>query len=324
MRDGRVPFMCPACQNSLSRSCSEDSAAWNWQCVSCSRGYEIRGSVPRFVADAQYSGSFGFQWNRFRKTQLDSHTGLPLSRDRLLQVTGWPMQLGQESVLEAGSGAGRFTEVLAATGAQVHSFDLSEAVDANYANNGGYPNVTIVQASIYAIPFAPGSFDKVLCLGVLQHTPDPDRSFASLASMVRPGGQLVVDVYARSWRALVGWKYLLRPLTHRMKRQTLFGIIERIVPPLVPLSSWLRRVAGPAGARLLPILQYSHWGLPDALNRQWAVLDTFDMYSPAHDHPRSEAEVHRWFENAGFEDISVGPGPNGVIGRGRRPTTAAS
>lgn len=46
----------------------------------------------------------------------------------------------------------------------------------------------------------------------------------------------------------------------------------------------------------------------------YADLDTFDMYSPAHDHPRSLAAVRGWFER-----VEVRRGPNGVVGRGVRP-----
>jgi hypothetical protein len=70
---------------------------------------------------------------------------------------------------------------------------------------------------------------------------------------------------------------------------------------------------------MLPIVEYSHLGLTPELNREWAVLDTFDMYSPAHDHPQSKATVRRWFREAGFIDVNVADGPNGVVGHGHRP-----
>ena len=116
----------------------------------------------------------------------------------------------------------------------------------------------------------------------------------------------------------MSWKYFLRPITKRLPQQALYRIIARWTPKLVPLSSSLTRRFGRVGARLLPIVQYSHLGLPDQLNREWAVLDTFDMYSPAHDHPQTLRTVRRWFEDAGFKDISVEYGPNGVVGRGIR------
>jgi SAM-dependent methyltransferase len=289
-------------------------------CSKCDAVYPVVNGVPRFVQREHYAQSFGLQWNTHRKTQLDSYTGLPLSRNRLFQVTCWPQVLRGQTILEAGSGAGRFTEVLVSTGAEVLSFDLSTAVDANHANNGHHPNLLIFQADMSEIPVRPLSVDKVICLGVLQHTPDPAAAFRRLTAHVRPGGELVVDVYAARMRSLISWKYALRPLTKRVNRERLHSIIAAVTPPLVPLSARLHRLAGRWGSRLLPIVQYDHLGLSAALNRDWAVLDTFDMYAPAHDHPQTVKTVGRWYEEAGFVDVSVGYGPNGVIARGRRPT----
>lgn len=288
-------------------------------CGRCTATYPVSNGIPRFVPPENYSSSFGYQWQLHRRTQLDSYTGLPISRKRLFGVTGWPEELRGEQVLEAGSGAGRFTEVLLTTGATVFSFDYSSAADANYANNGRDPRLNLFQGDIFRIPLPEESFDKVLCLGVIQHTPEPEEAFHSLARQVRPGGELVIDVYTRSISALLQWKYLLRPLTRRMRKETLYGFVSRGVPLLLPLTGFLRRTAGRIGARLMPIVEYSHLGLPAELNREWAILDTFDMYAPVHDHPQSLAAVKRWFEEAGFEQIAVRYGPNGVVGKGRRP-----
>jgi len=293
-------------------------------CTACGATHPVHGGVPRFVPRENYAASFGFQWNRHRRTQLDSFTGLPISRERLFAVSGWPQHMEGELVLEAGSGAGRFTEVLVGTGATLYSFDFSTAVDANFRNNGAGPNLHVSQADILRMPFAPASFDKVMCLGVLQHTPDPEASFRSLAAQVKPGGQLVIDVYTLRLVALLQWKYLLRPLTTRMNSATLYRWIARLTPPLIPVAAVLRRLFGRAGARLVPIVEYSHLGLTPEVNRDWAILDTFDMYSPAHDHPQSVAIIKRWFEDAGFERIVVGYGPNGVIGKGHRRVPSAA
>ena len=297
----------------------EDQAS-RLTCTTCGAIYPVVNGVARFVQREYYAGSFGLQWNVHRQTQLDSYTGLPLSRNRLFHVSRWAADLQGQTILEAGSGAGRFTEVLVSTGAQVLSFDLSTAVDANYANNGHHPNLLIFQADMSDIPVRPQSVDKVICLGVLQHTPDPAAAFRRLTEHVRPGGELVVDVYAAHLRSLVCWKYALRPLTKRTDKRRLYRIVAALTPPLVPLSAWLYRVAGSLGARLLPIVQYDHLGLPEALNREWAILDTFDMYAPAHDHPQRLQTIRRWYQEAGFVDVNVAYGPNGVIARGSRPT----
>lgn len=288
-------------------------------CATCKAAFPIRNRIPRFVPEEEYAGSFGFQWNKFCKTQLDSYTGLTLSRDRLFQVTQWPSKMEGHLVLEAGSGAGRFTEVLLNNGAAVFSFDLSNAVEANLANNGHWPTLNLFQGNIYNIPLCEGIFDKVICLGVLQHTPNAERSFHSLLRFLKPGGEIAVDIYAWRLQSLISWKYILRPLTTRMAKDRLFRWVERAVHALLPTAILLRRIGGRYGARLMPILQYSHWGLPFKLNREWAILDTFDMYSPAHDHPCSLEEVRRWFQAAGLENAVVEYGPNGVVARARRP-----
>jgi hypothetical protein len=44
------------------------------------------------------------------------------------------------------------------------------------------------------------------------------------------------------------------------------------------------------------------------------------MLSPVHDHPQSVQTVQRWFQEAGFVDIAVEYGLNGIVARGRRPS----
>ena len=64
-----------------------------------------------------------------------------------------------------------------------------------------------------------------------------------------------------------------------------------MVPLFISSAKLLRKLFGRAGARLVPIVEFSHLGLSHQLNKEWAILDTFDMYSPAHDHPQSMKKV---------------------------------
>lgn len=307
-------LVCTSCRNG-SLNLNQEGL----QCADCGTIFPIEREIPRFVRNDDYAESFGFQWNEHARTQLDSFTKKQISRDRLFDATKWPADLSGQTVLEAGSGAGRFTEVLVATDATIISFDLSSAVDANYLNNGQNENLLVVQASILNIPVRPRSMDKVICLGVIQHTPDPAQTFSCLANCVRPGGEIVIDVYAARLRSLLSWKYLLRPVTTRMGNKKLYRLIERATPALVPVSEFLSRVLGRFGPRLLPIVHYPSLGLSPELGCRWAILDTFDMYSPAHDHPQRIATVRNWFDALGFIDVTVEYGLNGIVARGRRP-----
>jgi SAM-dependent methyltransferase len=284
----------------------------------------VRDGIPRFVPDEGYAASFGEQWARYRRVQLDSVTGKPLSRDRLVEGTGWRLEeLAGERVLEVGCGAGRFTEVLAATGAEVWAVDASGAVDAAAETVAGAPNVRLAQADLFDLPFAPSSFDRVLCYGVLQHTPDPRAAFLALVEHVRPGGALAADVYRKAeyvdrWSAKVLW----RPLTTRMSPARLRRLIEWYVPRWLPLDTRLARVPkiGRFLVALVPCWNYT--GLlplsPDEL-RAWAVLDTYDALSPRCDNPQTLETVRGWCEEAGLAEVEVRPGGNGVVINARRP-----
>lgn len=291
--------------------------------VGGAEAYAIHDFIPRFVPPDNYARNFGLQWQVHRETQLDSFTGATYSRDRLFATTKWPSHLPGQRILEAGSGAGRFTEILAATGADIYSFDYSEAVVANHATNGRHANVHIFQADIYRIPFVRRSFDKVICLGVLQHTPDVASAFRSLAEMVRPGGELVVDAYPRRLRSMLHWKYVVRPLTTRLPPKQLYRLVSWYAPRLIPAARLARSLAGRAGHRLVPILDQSDKDVSIEVQQAWTVLDTYDALSARFDSPQRPARLKGWFEQCGFEEIEVltdVPSACALVGRGRRPT----
>lgn len=328
MRTAHLPLLCcPACHGDLTLAPAArlegERVVEGWlACPACRTRHEVRGGVPRFVPSSDYAGSFGFQWLRHARTQLDDHLGAPVSRRRFFAETRWPERLEGERVLEVGCGAGRFTGPAASTGATVVSVDLSVAVEANHATNGARENVLIVQADLRRLPVRPGSFDRLFCFGVLQHTPDPAAAFAALPALLRPGGRLAVDCYVKSgtWRDLLMTKYWARPVTKRVPPGLLYRACEAWVRGLwAPLGVTQRRLGNWFSWLLLVSDYRGLYDLPDARLREWAVLDTFDSLSPAHDHPQTLDTVQRWFEDAGLVELDVHHGHNGIEGRGVRP-----
>ncbi len=300
-------------------------------CTDCAARYDIIRYIPRFVPLNNYATTFGFQWLKHARTQYDSQSGSPVTETRLFEETRWPRQLTGQVILEVGSGSGRFTEQLAATGAVVVSLDYSQAVEANYASNGQRDNVLIIQGDIYRLPVKPALFDKILCIGVLQHTPDVEKAFKSLPAYLKASGSLVVDIYAKgsgllgTMRHLLKTRYWMRPLAHRLKPERLYAYCERYIQFMWPLARLISRIpkVGNKINWFLLIPDYrSQYQLSETLLKEWAILDLFDILSPAYDQPQTIETVRRWFQESDLSDIDVDYGYNGIEGRAtRRPAT---
>lgn len=295
-------------------------------CSAAGHTFAIRAGIPRFRDDSGYASSFGEQWNRYRRTQIDSVNGTTLSSDRFYSGTKWsPDDLRGARVLEIGCGAGRFTEVMLAAGARVYSLDYSSAVDACFANHGAHPNLMVVQGDLFALPFVPGTFDFVFCYGVLQHTPDPKTAFFSLVPMLNPGGRLAVDSYRKGWELQpYKSKYLYRPITTRMSTDRLFRLLNWYIPKWLPLDTLMKKVPviGPALGMLVPCWNYSYLPLTKSQQTEWAVLDTFDALAPKYDLPQTAGTLRAWFEEAALGSVDVREGGNGVLGNGQRAGVA--
>lgn len=297
--------------------------------LACPEGhrFDLVNGIPRFVSGSTYADHFGAQWNRYRLTQLDSYTGNPITRERIRRCLGdqlWTTLAGRQ-VLECGCGAGRFTEVLLGAGADVTSIDLSTAVDANAVNFPVGETHRIAQADIMKLPFPPQSFEVVLCLGVVQHTPDPEATIARLYEYVAPGGTLVIDHYTYELGRLTKTAPLFRQWLKRMPPQKSIRITERLVDIFLP---WHKQVAhnrlGRAIVhRISPVLSFYalYPELDDQLQREWALLDTHDSLTDWFKHLRTRGQIRRTLEAMGLESVWCEYGGNGVEARGRRPLT---
>ena len=295
-------------------------------CSGCASRHPVCGGVPRFVPSEGHTSHFGVQWRLFSKTQLDSVSGQPISRDRWLRFTGWdPESVRGRTVLDVGCGSGRFAEVALAFGARVVAVDYSLAVEACFENLGGHPELDVVQADIYRLPFAPGSFDLVYCLGVLQHTPDVKKAFMTLPPQLKPGGRLAVDLYPK---LLLNWlwpKYWLRVVTRWLPGRLLYAAVSAAFPVLYPVSLALGRIPrlGKKLRYLVPVANYEGvLPLSGTQLREWGLLDTFDMLGPRYDQPQKLETLRSWFEEAALDDVWVSR-LGFLVGRGSKPISGS-
>jgi uncharacterized protein YbaR (Trm112 family) len=300
-------LVCPACKGELvlraEGPAAGDVETGTLTCSACGAAYPIVRGIPRFVGQDAYAESFGDEWHRFRTVQLDSANGTTESADGFALKTGLgPGDVRGRLVLDAGVGAGRYTEVMARWGAEVVGVDLTRAVDAAAENLRALPTAHLVQADIFALPFRDETFDIAYSIGVLHHTPDTAAAFRRVAAMVKKGGQLAVYVYQAAGLARY-FSDALRVITTRLPRPLVYYVSAVAIP-----LSFLHRlpVVGRLSQTLLPTNTHPDW--------RWRWLDTFDWYTPRYQWKHRYPEVLRWFREAGFSDLYVADEPICVRG----------
>ena len=212
-------------------------------------------------------------------------------------------KLDGKIVLEAGCGAGRFTEILLESNSSVTAIDLSIAVLANYENNGKNPHLRIARASITELPFEEEQFDIVFCPGVVQHTPDPSKSISDLYKQVKPEGWLIFDQYRYNFSSILKTTWVARLILKRLSPEK--GLF---------LTDWLVRIWLPAHKkaaknRILEVLLFrispitSHYaGYPNLSEEDqiaWARLATHDNLTDFHKHYTSVRRIRKVIQDLG-------------------------
>ncbi len=103
-------------------------------------------------------------------------------------------------MLEIGLGEGSESEQLIRLGAQWSGVDLTSESIARVGSRlalRSLPYEELRQGSVLKLPFADNTFDLVFSHGVLHHVPDIGQAQREIHRVLRPGGELVVMLYAR-------------------------------------------------------------------------------------------------------------------------------
>lgn len=100
-------------------------------------------------------------------------------------------------VLEAGCGVGSQTITLARRSPDARFVSIDRSLDSlaqaqRRIAEMGLANVEFRQADIFALPFAPASFDHVFVCFVLEHVTEPAKALEVLKRVLKPGGTMTV------------------------------------------------------------------------------------------------------------------------------------
>ncbi len=272
-------FRCPACAGPLT-PVGEAIA-----CRSCGARFCSESGIPLLfspdtppVASSDVTDrvrSF-YEENPFPNYDGIEDVGSLIQKANAGQFARW---LNEEipynvDVLEVGCGTGQLSNFLGVAQRTVFGTDMTLAslrLAERFRRDNGLGRVGFYQMNLFRPPFAPESFDVVICNGVLHHTGDPHRGFETIARLVKPGGHVLVGLYNRYGRVLTHLRRLVfRATGDRIKfldprwRRTEIGIEKR---------------------------------------RTWYL----DQYRNPHESSHTYGEVLDWFSSAGFTFVSSLP-----------------
>jgi 2-polyprenyl-3-methyl-5-hydroxy-6-metoxy-1,4-benzoquinol methylase len=283
-----------------------------------------KAGIKYFADTNTYASLFGDQWKEYKKTQLDSYTGSPVSESRLDRCLGdIKDKLAGKQVLEAGCGAGRFTEVLLKKGAIVVSSDLSSAVEVNAENFPVTDKHLVIQADINDMPYADESFDVVICLGVIQHTPDSEKTIEDLYKLVKKGGSLIIDHYFYDRSNYFRLARLYRLFLRKKPAAYTIPYTQKLVKKYLPLHKKAAKfkLFSVLLNRISPVVSYYSVfpQFSEKLQQEWALLDTHDSLTDWHKRFRNKKQITQALVNLGAADINCAYGGNGVEANCKKP-----
>ena len=126
-------------------------------------------------------------------------------------------RLKGQRALDVGCGGGILAEAMARRASHVTGIDLATrplGVARLHALESGVENIEYREIAAEALAAeAPGHFDVVTCMEMLEHVPDPSSVVRACATLVRPGGWVFFSTLNRNPKsflfAIIGAEYVL-------------------------------------------------------------------------------------------------------------------
>jgi SAM-dependent methyltransferase len=255
------------------------------------------------VRDAERVGArtvadFGAQWRRFSGGHNDGDYGsvghLADTFGPLLDVR----RLDGARVAEIGSGPGRFVNMLLDGGvSHVTALEPSAGMAVLKENTRERADrLVYVHATGEHLPLA--GFDFVFAVGVLMHIPDPRPIVRRAWQALRPGGELLVWLYAREGNRL----YLvllspLRALTTRLPDRAVAWLAHGLNALLTPYIALCRVLPLPRHRHLRNVMAGWSWGQRS--------LVIFDQLNPSYARYYRQDEAEALLREAGFVEVET-------------------
>lgn len=212
----QVRLRCPTCKHN-----SLDHTDQYFECRNCDARYSVRDGIIMFALKAgsikseimtfwgdlykQLYDSFDYKLSKLSPEEMESLLDefVPmLQHMEHLPVTEVDLaEIESKKVLEVGCGAGAHSALFKRHGGKVVALDITmeRAISAQHKLKlvrQGYG--CAIQGDAESLPFEDDTFDIVYSFGVLHHTENTEKAVDELYRVLKPEGQVVVMLYAKS------------------------------------------------------------------------------------------------------------------------------
>lgn len=303
MRESLVSALaCPDCRADLTIAEARLSGAQIEEgllaCSGCDRRFPIESGVPNFVPAAdredvvQTTSGFARNWDEFNDVILDCEKlNDELFRDWIAPLE--PESMRGRLVLEPGCGMGRWLRVAANYGPRMLiGVDYSTIAYTAARNVRHLDNVHVVRGDILHLPLK-SRIEVAYCLGVVHHTPEPERTFAAILDALAPAGVLTVWVYGAENNRWI--TRLVTPLRKHITSKLPHRVLG-VLSILLALPVYLAVAA--SGWLPLPYRQYLRYLRHYPFRYMTHII--YDHLVPEIAHYLPRAELERWIARDGL------------------------
>ena len=204
-----------------------------------------------------------------------------------------------KSVVDCGCGGGQHINFIAPYARRIIGIDLNTTEIAR-SHTGGGSAVSFVEGDLATVEL-PEQHEVVYCIGVLQHTVNPDATFANIKKLVASGGRLIIWCYSKegNWLNWAVLERLKRLFILKLSKPTLLKLASVLTTLLYPIIYTLYLLP----LRFLPYYEYfGNWRkLSFGRNR----LNVFDKLNAPITNFITLPQVQRWFNPGEFNAIFI-------------------
>lgn len=256
---------------------------------------------PEQNLDEEVARGFGDEWSRFDQTALSEEDRAQIWQDYFHLFPFEEVRNGRGA--DIGCGSGRWAGLVAPRVAHLLCVDASEAAVAVARKNlEAFPNVSVTQASVEALPVRDESLDFAYSLGVLHHVPNTEAAIRSVADKLKPGAPLLLYLYydfenrSRSYRALWRASEILRAAISRAPYGARYTVSQALAGTVYLPLARLARTGETLG------LDVSGWPLSFYRDKGFYVMrtDALDRFGTRLEQRFSRARITEMLVNAGM------------------------